>query len=72
MGGFECERVDMKWLALCTDGSTGRHQGWQELRNYRKFASLTVTCEDAKAYMYSLSSKRRVHKWTDIQVNLYI
>ena len=34
--------------------------------------SLTVTCEDAKAYMYSLSSKRRVHKWTDIQVNLYI
>ena len=22
MGGFECERVDMKWLALCTDGST--------------------------------------------------
>ena len=44
----------------------------EELRNYRKFASLTVTCEDAKAYMYSLSSKRRVHKWTDIQVNLYI
>ena len=40
--------------------------------NYRKFASLTVTCKDAKAYMYSLSSKRRVHKWTDIQVNLYI
>lgn len=27
MGGFECERVDMKWLALCTDGSTGCHQG---------------------------------------------
>ena len=44
----------------------------EELRNYRKFASLTVTCEDAKAYIYSLSSKRRVHKWTDIQVNLYI
>ena len=44
----------------------------EKLRNYRKFASLTVTCEDAKEYMYSLSSKRRVHKWTDIQVNLYI
>ena len=26
MGGFECERVDMKWLALCTDGSTGSYQ----------------------------------------------
>ena len=54
------------------NSATGYNQGWQELRNYRKFASLTVTCEDAKAYMYSLSSKRRVHKWTDIRVNLYI
>lgn len=36
------------------------------------FASLTVKREDAKAYVHSLSGKRRVHKWTDIQVNLYI
>ncbi|MBS1337650.1 MAG: hypothetical protein HP031_08540 [Oscillospiraceae bacterium] len=25
VGGLEGERVDMKWLALCTDGSTGCH-----------------------------------------------
>jgi len=45
---------------------------YQGLRSYRKLASLTVTCGDAKAYMFLFSTKRRVHKWTDIQVNLYI
>ena len=52
---------------------TGCNQGRQELSsNYLLFASFLVTCEDAKAYMYSMSSKRRVHKWKDIRVNLYI
>jgi len=46
---------------------TGCYQG---LRNYRKFVSPTVKREDAKAYMYSFSRNRRVHKWTDIQGNL--
>ena len=40
--------------------------------DYLLFATFLVTHEDAKAYMYSLSSKRRVHKWKDIRVNLYI
>lgn len=31
-----------------------------------------VTCGDAKAYLYAQSPQRRVHRWTDIQVNLYI
>ena len=44
----------------------------RELSIYQKFGTFVVTCEDAKAYMYRMSSKRRVHKWTDIQVNLYI
>jgi len=44
----------------------------RELSVYRKFGTFTVTTEDAQAYMYGLSSKRRVHQWTDIQVNLYI
>ena len=39
---------------------------------YQKFGTFVVTCEDAKAYMYRFSTKRRVHKWTDIRVNLYI
>ena len=57
----------------CTaNTSAGCYQGWQELRNYRKFGTFTVTCEDAKEYAYSFIKKRRVHKWTDIRVNLYI
>jgi len=51
---------------------TGCYQGWQELSDYRKFATLVVTLEDAQAFMYRLSRKRRVHKWRDIRVNLYI
>ena len=52
---------------------TGCYQGRQELSSdYLLFATFLVTHEDAKAYMYSLSSKRRVHKWKDIRVNLYI
>lgn len=52
---------------------TGCYQEWQELSsNCLLFATFLVTSEDAKAYMYSLSSKRRVHKWNDIWVNLYI
>lgn len=54
----------------CSD--TGCHQGQRELRNDRKFGTFTVTCEDVKADMYALSTRRRVHKWTDIRVNLYI
>ncbi len=31
-----------------------------------------MTCKDAKAHMYALSTKRRVHKGADIRINLYI
>ena len=52
--------------------SAGCYQVRQDKVSYQKFGTFVVTCEDAKAYMYHFSSKRRVHKWTDIQVNLYI
>ena len=52
---------------------TGCNQGRQELSSdYLLFATFLVTSEDAKAYLYSMSNKRRVHKWKDIRVNLYI
>ena len=44
----------------------------RDLSVYRKFASLTVTAEDAKEYLYSFSTRRRVYKFQDIKVNLYI
>jgi len=56
-----------------TERFSGCYQGWQELSSdYLLFATFLVTSEDAKAYLYSMSNKRRVHQWTDIQVNLYI
>ena len=55
------------------DSTTGRNQGRQKLSSdYLLFATFLVTSEDAKAYLYSMSNKRRVHKWKDIRVNLYI
>ena len=51
----------------------GCNQGRQELSSdYLLFATFLVTHEDAKAYLYSMSNKRRVHKWKDSWVNLYI
>ena len=58
----------------CASSScTGCNQGRQELSSdYLLFATFLVTSEDAKAYLYSFSTKRRVYKWNDIRVNLYI
>ena len=47
-------------------------QGLRELSVYRKFGTFTVTTEDAKEYLYSFSTRRRVYKFQDIKVNLYI
>ena len=53
--------------------STGCHQGWQELsHSFLQFAEFTLTIDDAKEYVYSLSTKRRVYNWHDIRVRLYI
>lgn len=40
--------------------------------SFFKFAEFTLTIEDAKEYVYSLSTKRRVYGWQDIEVKLYI
>ena len=37
-----------------------------------RFATFTVTKEDAKRYLCKDSSRRRVHCWQDFQVNLYL
>ena len=50
---------------------TGRDKGREGL-SFQKLASFTVTRQDAQKYLYSDSAARRVHRWKDIQVNLYI
>ena len=61
---------------FCADGvmisHAGRYQGWQELSDYQLFGSFTVTIEDAKEYLYSISKTRRVHRFQNFKVNLYI
>ena len=52
--------------------STGCYKGWQELSHSFKFAEFTLTIDDAKEYVYSLSTSRRVYNWNDIKVSLYI
>ena len=49
-GRIDCGTIMNGKCLIRTERFSGCYQGWQELRNYRKFASLTVTCEDAKAY----------------------
>ena len=71
-GRIDCGAIMNGKCLIRMERFSCRYQGRQELRNYRRFASLTVKSEDAKAYVHSLSGKRRVHKWTDIQANLYI
>ena len=59
-------------ISVFYDCTTGCYQGWQEVRNYQRFGTFTVTVEDAKEYLYSFSTSRRVYKFQDIKVNLYI
>ena len=51
--------------------STGCYQESQKL-SFQRFATFTVKREDAKEYMYSISKRRRVHRWRDFQMNFYI
>ena len=39
---------------------------------YTYIGGFTLTQEDAKAYIYADSTKRRVHKWKDVKVNVFI
>ena len=34
-------------------------------------SSFVLTIEDAKKYMYNIDTKKRVHRWKNITVNLY-
>ena len=52
--------------------TTGCYQGLRDLSVYHKFGTFTVTTEDAKEYLYSFSTRRRVYKFQDIKVKFYI
>lgn len=37
-----------------------------------KIGSFTLTIDDAKKYIYSFSTRRRVYKWVDLNVSVWI
>lgn len=43
-----------------------------EATEHIKIGAFTLTLEDAKKYLYSFSSRRRVHNWVDINVSVWI
>ena len=49
-GRIDCGTIMNGKCLIRTERFSGCYQGWQELRNYQKFASLTVTCEDANRH----------------------
>jgi hypothetical protein len=53
-----CRTKDIIYLY----GPAGCYQGLRNLSVYHKFGTFTVTTEDAKEYLYSFSTRRRVYK----------
>ena len=37
-----------------------------------RIGAFTLTAEDAKTYLYSFSTKRRVYNWKDLNVTVWI
>lgn len=43
-----------------------------DLDNHIQIASFTLTIDDAKKYLYSFSTRRRVYNWKDLNVSVWI
>ena len=43
-----------------------------DLDDHIKIGSFTLTIDDAKKYLYSFSSRRRVYKWVDLNVSIWV
>ena len=71
-GRIDCGTIMNGKCLIRTERFSGCHQGSRELSVYHQFGTFTVTTEDAKEYLYSFSTRRRVYKFQDIKVNLYI
>ena len=71
-GRIDCGTIMNGKCLIRTERFSGCYQGWQELSDYQLFGSFTVTAQDAKEYLYSISKTRRVHRFQNFKVNLYI
>lgn len=51
--------------------SIGYYRGLSKTNVHRMFVNVTVTIEDGKMYLYSITTRRRVYKFQDIKVSLH-
>jgi len=61
-------REEFRWYLRSGDGGTADGRDNERV----KIADFTLTLEDAKKYQYSFSTKKRIYRWTDLHVTLWV
>ena len=59
---------DFRWYLRSGDTSSDEF----DIDDRIKIASFTLTIKDAKEYLYSFSTRRRVYNWQDLNVSVWI
>lgn len=59
---------EFRWYLRSGNGSSDEF----DIDDHIKIASFTLTIKDAKEYLYSFSTRRRVYNWKDINVSVWI
>ena len=59
---------EFRWYLRSGNGSSDEF----DIDDHIKIASFTLTIKDAKEYLYSFSTRRRVYNWKDLNVSVWI
>ena len=59
---------EFRWYLRSGNGSSDEFDSDDHI----KIASFTLTIDDAKKYLYSFSTRRRVYNWQDLNVSIWI
>lgn len=59
---------EFRWYLRSGNGSSDEF----DIDDHIQIASFTLTKDDAKKYLYSFSTRRRVYNWKDLNVSVWI
>ena len=59
---------EFRWYLRSGNGSSDEF----DIDDHIKISSFTLTIDDAKKYLYSFSTRRRVYNWQDLNVSIWI
>lgn len=59
---------EFRWYLRSGNGASDKF----DIDDHIKIASFTLTIDDAKKYLYSFSTRRRVYNWKDLNVSVWI